>query len=230
MPRIGRVVAPNMPHHIVQRGHNKNAIFVENADYSYYLNTLVKWTRLLSVNVYAWCLMTNHVHLLLDPGDNVKSIGLLMKRLAGRQTRYVNKQEHRTGSLWEGRYKMSIVESDSYFLQCCRYIELNPVKAKMVAQPEHYRWSSYQENAGLSPPQIIDRTAFKKLNDIGFNHYREFVAKGSSISEAIFISQMLESNRLTGKAPFVEEIELRTGIRLEFKRPGRPAKEHKITN
>ena len=115
--------------------------------------------------------MTNHVHLLLDLGDDVKSIGLLMKRLAGRQTRYVNKQEPRTGSLWEGRYKMSIVESDSYFLQCCRYIELNPVKAKMVAQPEHYRWSSYQENAGLSPPQIINRTAFKNLNDISVDHY-----------------------------------------------------------
>ena len=77
--------------------------------------------------------MTNYVHLLLDPGDDVKSIGLLMKRLAERQTRYVNKQEPLTGSLWEGRYKMSIVESDSYFLQCCRYIKLNPVKAKMVA-------------------------------------------------------------------------------------------------
>jgi putative transposase len=105
MPRIERVAAQNMPHHIVQRGHNKNAVFVENEDYSCYLNTLVEWTQLLSVNVYAWCLMTNHVHLLLDPGDDVKSIGLLMKRLAGWQTRYVNKQEHRTGSLWEGRYK-----------------------------------------------------------------------------------------------------------------------------
>ncbi|MGK0476439.1 MAG: putative transposase [Oleispira sp.] len=219
-----------MPHHIVQRGHNKNAVFVENDDYSYYLNTLIESTQLLSVNVYAWCLMTNHVHLLLDPGDDVKSIGLLMKRLAGWQTRYVNKQEHRTGSLWEGRYKMSIVESDSYFLQCCRYIKLNPVKAKMVAQPEHYRWSSYRENAGLSPPQIINRTAFKSLNDISVDHYRELIAQGSSTSEAMFISQMFESNRLTGGTPFAEEIEQRTGIRLEFKRPGRPAKEQKITN
>jgi putative transposase len=103
-----------------------------------------------------------------------------MKRLARRQTRYVNKQEHRTGSLWEGRYKMSIVESDSYFLECCRYIELNPVKAKIVAQPEHYWWSSYQENAGLSPPQIINRTMFKNLKDISVDHYREFIAHAYS--------------------------------------------------
>jgi putative transposase len=115
--------------------------------------------------------MTNHVHLLLDPGDDVKSIGWLMTRLAGRQTPYVNKQEHRIGSLWEGRYKMSIAESNSYFLQCCRYIELTPERAKMVSQPEHYRWSSYQENAGLSPPQIINRTAFKNLNSISIDHY-----------------------------------------------------------
>jgi len=87
---------------------------------------LGNWARQLQVKVYAWCLMTNHVHLLLDPGGDIKSIGLLMKRLAGRQTRFVNKQENRTGSLWDGRYKMSIVDSDDYFLQCCRYIELNP--------------------------------------------------------------------------------------------------------
>ena len=99
MPRIGRVVAPNMPHHVVQRGHNRNAVFVKDGDYAYYLDTLGNWSRQLQVKVYAWCLMTNHVHLLLDPGDDIKSIGLLMKRLAGRQTRFINKQENRTGSL-----------------------------------------------------------------------------------------------------------------------------------
>jgi len=145
MPRIGRVVAPNMPHHVVQRGHNRNVVFVDDGDYSYYLDTLGNWSRQLQVKVYAWCLMTNRVHLLLDPGDDVKSIGLLMKRLAGRQPRFVNKQENRTGSLWDGRDKMSIVESDEYFLQCCRYIELNPVKAKMVKRPADYRWSSYRK-------------------------------------------------------------------------------------
>ena len=224
MPRIGRVVAPNMPHHVVQRGHNRNAVFVDDGDYSYYFDTLREWIQILQVKVYAWCLMTNHVHLLLDPGDDIKSIGLLMKRLAGRQTRYVNKQEHRTGSLWDGRYKMSIVDSDQYFLQCCRYIELNPVKAKMIVQPENYRWSSYRENAGLSSSVIVDRDGFTKLSGVNFENYREFVVEGSSASESEFLSQRLESNRLTGGDRFVEEIETRTGIRLEYKRPGRPSK------
>lgn len=222
MPRIGRVVAPNMPHHVVQRGHNRNAVFVDDCDYFYYLDTLRKWTKQLQVKVYAWCLMTNHVHLLLDPGDDIKSIGLLMKRLAGRQTRFVNKQEKRTGSLWDGRYKMSIVDSDQYFLQCCRYIELNPVKAKMVIRPENYRWSSYRENAGISSAEIVDRHGFAKLGGVSFQGYLEYVAEDTPTSEAEFISQRLESNRLTGGDKFVREIELRTGIRLEYKRPGRP--------
>jgi putative transposase len=222
MPRIGRVVAPNMPHHVVQRGHNRNVVFVDDGDYSYYLDTLGNWSRQLQVKVYAWCLMTNRVHLLLDPGDDVKSIGLLMKRLAGRQPRFVNKQENRTGSLWDGRDKMSIVESDEYFLQCCRYIELNPVKAKMVKRPADYRWSSYRENAGLSPSVTVGRHGFTNLCDISFEGYQEYVAENTPSSEAEFISQRLESNRLTGGSRFVKEIERRTGIRLEYKRPGRP--------
>jgi len=222
MPRIGRVVAPNMPHHVVQRGHNRNTVFVDDDDYSYYLDTLGNWSRQLQVKVYAWCLMTNHVHLLLDPGDDIKSIGLLMKRLAGRQTRFVNKQENRTGSLWDGRYKMSIVDSDEYFLQCCRYIELNPVKAKMVKRPADYRWSSYRENAGLSPSVTVGRHGFMNLCDISFEGYQEYVAENTPSSEAEFISERLESNRLTGGSRFVKEIERRTGIRLEYKRPGRP--------
>jgi putative transposase len=211
-----------MPHHVVQRGHNRNAVFIDDGDYSYYLDTLASWTRQLQVKVYAWCLMTNHVHLLLDPGDDIKSIGLLMKRLAGRQTRFVNKQENRTGSLWDGRYKMSIVDSDEYFLKCCRYIELNPVKAKMVIRPADYRWSSYRENAGLSSSVIVDRHGFTNLCDVSFEGYQEYVAENTPSSEAEFISQRLESNRLTGGSRFVKEIELRTGIRLEYKRPGRP--------
>jgi putative transposase len=153
-----------------------------------------------------------------------------MKRLAGRQTCYVNKQEHPTRSLWEDRYKMSIVESDFYFLQCCRYIELNPVLGEGGCPTRALSVVKLSGECRSTPPQIINRTVFKNLNDISVDHYREFIAQGSSKSEAMFISQMLESNRLTGGTPFVEEIERRTGIRLEFKRPGQPAKEQKITN
>ncbi len=145
-----------------------------------------------------------------------------MKRLAGRQTRFVNKQENRTGSLWDGRYKMSIVDIDQYFLQCYRYIELNPVKAKMVIRPENYRCSSYRENAGFSASGIVDRHGFTQLSGVSFETYPNYMAQDTPSSEAEFISPRLESNCLTGGDRFVTAIESRTGIRLEYKRPGRP--------
>lgn len=144
MPRKARVIVTNLPHHIVQRGHNRNAVFVEHHDYQYYLESLREWKTALGIKVYAWCLMTNHVHLILDPGEDRHAIGLLMKRMAGRQTRYVNREEGRSGTLWEGRYKASAIQTDRYLLQCCRYIELNPVKAALVSRAEMYAWSSYR--------------------------------------------------------------------------------------
>ncbi|MEQ8959474.1 MAG: transposase, partial [Coleofasciculus sp. C2-GNP5-27] len=121
-----------MPHHIVQRGHNRKAVFVEAGDYRYYLHNLREWKLTLGVKVYSYCLMTNHVHLIVEPGDDVTTVSRLMKQLAARQTRWVNKQEGRSGSLWEGRYKSSPIQRDCYLLQCCRYVERNPVKARMV--------------------------------------------------------------------------------------------------
>lgn len=225
MPRTGRIVAPDMPHHIVQRGHNRNIVFVEDGDYLYYLDNLREWSSNLGVKLYAWCLMTNHVHLLLNPGDCTESIGLLMKRLAGRQTRYVNKQEGRTGSLWEGRYKLSIVDSSEYFLVCCRYIELNPVKAGIVDHPAAYRWSSFVENTDISGAGIVDRAAFSEISAMHAHQYRDFVLEGEKECDRRFISERVESNRLTGSTKFVDEIETRTGIRIEYRKPGRPRTE-----
>jgi putative transposase len=143
MPRMGRVVLPNYPHHIVQRGHSRQVVFAATEDFQRYLSDLRELKALFGVKVYAYCLMTNHVHLLLAPGEAVAGLGQLMKALAARATRYRNKLEGRSGTLWESRYKSSVVQSDTYLLACSRYIELNPVRARMVARPEDYVWSSY---------------------------------------------------------------------------------------
>jgi REP element-mobilizing transposase RayT len=119
MARLGRVVVANYPHHVVQRGHNKAVVFGEEADYRYYLSTLEDVKEVYGVKVYGFCLMTNHVHLILHPGESMSGLGQLMKRLAGRQTRLVNRQESRSGTLWEGRYKSSPVETDAYLLAPC---------------------------------------------------------------------------------------------------------------
>ena len=109
MPRTARVIVPNCPHRVVQRGHNRRAVFIEQADYQYCLDTLGEWKQALNIKVYAFCLMTNDVHLVVQPGGRPEATSLLMKCLAGRQTRYVNKQEGRSGTLWEaGRKNKSV--------------------------------------------------------------------------------------------------------------------------
>jgi putative transposase len=120
MPRLGRVVVSNYPHHVVQRGHNKQAVFAEADDFRYYLATLAEFKEVFGIQVYAFRLLTHPVHLVLQPGEEIAGLGRLMKRLAGRQTRYVNRQERRSGTLWESRYKSSPIETDGYLLACCR--------------------------------------------------------------------------------------------------------------
>ena len=213
-----------MPHHIVQRGHNRNAVFVEDADYIYYLENLRELKQEFDIKVYAWCLMTNHVHLVLQPEQNNRAIGQLMKRLAGRQTRYVNQQEKRTGSLWEGRYKLSIVDRDAYLLQCCRYVELNPVKAAMVLKAEDYSWSSYKAKVGLFDSPLLDLDPCYQALKHPKIQYKQFVEEGISDEEQSFIAERLSRSQLTGGSKFMEEIEHRTGIRLVARPPGRPRK------
>ncbi|SFL64229.1 REP element-mobilizing transposase RayT [Azotobacter beijerinckii] len=110
MPRMGSIVLPNYPHHVVQRGHNRQVVFAEPADFERYLNDLKELKDAFGVKVYAYCLMTNHVHLLLAPGESATGLGQLMKALAARATRYRNKLEGRSGTLWESRYKSSVVQ------------------------------------------------------------------------------------------------------------------------
>ncbi|MCU1720763.1 transposase, partial [Pseudomonas sp. 5P_5.1_Bac1] len=113
MPRIGRVVLPNYPHHVVQRGHNRQVVFAAAEDYQRYVNDLQELKDAFGIKIYAYCLMTNHVHLLLEPGEAVAGLGQMMKALAARATRYRNKLEGRSGTLWESRYKSSVVQSES---------------------------------------------------------------------------------------------------------------------
>lgn len=222
MPRKARVILADTPHHIMQRGHNRNAVFVEQNDYCYYLSTLKKWKHELNIKVYAWCLMTNHVHLILDPGENVHSIGLLMKRLAARQTRYVNKHEGRSGSLWDGRYKASPIETDAYLLQCCRYIELNPVRAGMVSQPDEYEWSSYRAKIGRTTSSLLDFDPCYLGLKSPEKSYREFVLADIHSEELKLIRERGQRNQLTGSESFVDEVEQRIGLRIESRRAGRP--------
>lgn len=229
MPRASRPVLPNYPHHIIQRGHNRQVVFVSDKDCLYYLENLKKWKKELGCKVHAYCLMTNHIHMIVDPGDRPESLSSLMKRVAGRQTRYVNKIEGRRGTLWEGRYKSSPIDKDSYLLACCRYVELNPVRAGIVDSPEKYRWSSYRQKTGFEPLIWIDLDpcylGLGETAGIRRLKYQEWVKGSVPDGEWDLIRKAVQRGQLTGAVRFVEEVALKVGRRIEFRGQGRPSKE-----
>ncbi|WP_248741161.1 transposase [Pseudomonas sp. MWU12-2029] len=213
MPRTGRIVLPHYPHHIVQRGHNRQVVFAAPADFERYLSDLRELKEALGIKVYAYCLMTNHVHLLLAPGESTSSLGQLMKALAGRMTRYRNKVEGRTGTLWESRY-----------------IELNPVRARMVARAEDYRWSSFALRlSDFSASTWLDKDpCFLELGPtdaIRRERYKSFIEMATPTNELQLIRGALQRSQLTGNTRFVDEIEKITGKRIDFRARGRPEKD-----
>ena len=146
MPRPLRLIVPGVAVHLIQRGNNRVACFSHDNDYLMYLAHLRQLAEKYECAVHAYCLMTNHVHLLITPNAAGACTGL-MRDLGQRYVQYFNRRHERTGTLWEGRFRSCLVESAHYVLACYRYIELNPVRARMVDDPAEYRWSSYRCHA-----------------------------------------------------------------------------------
>jgi REP-associated tyrosine transposase len=163
MPRLPRYSLPGVPQHVIQRGHNRQPIFFQEDDYRFYLTCLQETTARHATAVHAYVLMTNHVHVLMTP-HQPHSIAKVMQALGRRYVPYINATYQRTGTLWEGRYRASLVDADRYLLACYRYIELNPVRAGMVQHPTAYPWSSYRWHAcGQHDPVITDHTLYLAL-------------------------------------------------------------------
>lgn len=228
MGRNPRIFLPDFPTHVVQRGHDKQDVFTSPVDYIYYLNNLVEAKTRLNVRVYAYCLMTNHVHLILAPSIDACAISTLMKTIAARQTRYANKRLERSGTLWEGRFKASIIDTDRYLLACMRYVDLNPVRAAIVDTPQSYKWSSYRTHVGLTNDGVTDMPdTFRQLgvtNRDRFHAYKDLVAAGTSDTEISLIRSAVQRNQLTGDFAFVERVATKTGRQIEPRGRGRPSK------
>jgi putative transposase len=232
MPRRRRLVVPNLPHHVVQRGHNRRPVFDTDHDRMVYLATLEEFRAALGIKVHAWCLMTNHVHLVVDPGDDDANLGLLMKRLAGRHTRRLNRLQGATGTAWEGRFRSSPIDSERYLLACTRYVELNPVRAGLVANPADYRWSSYRAKAGLEPLGWLDLDpCFLALAPTLPRQqaiYRDWIEAAVLDAETQLIRTAVRRNQLTGADEFALEVERRTGTRVVSRGRGRPARPSRV--
>ena len=152
MARLPRSVIPGLPTHVIQRGNNRQAAFFSSGDYREYLKSLCTAAAQNACAVHAYVLMTNHVHLLITPATPV-SLSRLMQSVGRRYVRYANATYDRTGTLWEGRFRSAVVDSDRYLLTCMRYIEMNPVRAGIVNKPHDYPWSSFAYNA-LGAPDV----------------------------------------------------------------------------
>jgi len=224
MPRQVRIVLPGISLHVVQRGNDRNACFRRDGDRVLYLHHLRDLAGKHVCAVHAYCLMTNHVHLLLTPSIT-GSASELMRDLGQRYVQYVNRTYGRTGTLWEGRFRSCVVESARYVLACYRYIELNPVRAGMVGCASEYPWSSHLSNAGLRADRLLtSHPEFVALaSDEAKRHkaYREFFEHSPEPTLEDDIRVATSGGYPLGSESFKRDLALSPGQRLVPGRPGR---------
>ena len=225
MPRKPRFNLVGIPQHIIQRGNNREPCFYAEQDYLRYLSDLQESAKKFDCRVHAYVLMTNHVHLLVTPMAE-HGISQMMQALGRRYVYYINKAYKRTGTLWEGRYKSSLVDSDKYLLTCMRYIELNPVRAQMVNHPGEYRWSSYHGTA----QGVIDRVLQPHPVYVGLGSseemrqhvYRELFRYHVDDETLHEIRESLNHELVLGRSYFKEKIEEIIKRPTTLGKPGRP--------
>lgn len=225
MPRRARLLVPGVPLHLIQRGNNRSACFYAEEDYLFYLDNLKLQAELHGCAVHAWCLMTNHVHLLVTP-SKPESASLMMKGLGQRFVQYINRTYDRSGTLWEGRFRSCLLQEEDYVLACYRYIEMNPVRAGMVEHPAEYRWSSYGANAHGLPSAIIEAnplyTQLGETDDLRASAYRELFRYQLDPGLVDQIRSATNGNYALGNARFASEVEQALGRRAVRGRAGRP--------
>lgn len=184
MARLPRLAVAGQPHHLIQRGTNRQAIFRETADYVRMQDLLLEHSRKNDVAVHAYVLMGNHFHLLVTPAS-AAGLSATMQGVGRSYVRYFNDRYTRTGTLWEGRFKGTVIDSERYLFQCMAYIELNPVRAAMIQDPGDYPWSSYLHNIGQhKDPLVAAHPLFWALGNTPFAReaaYREIVGAGLPI-------------------------------------------------
>lgn len=227
MPRQPRLDLPGIPQHVIQRGNDRQPCFFDQIDYVRYSDELREIATREGCAIHAYVLMTNHVHLLMTPAAAGR-VGRVMQALGRRYVRYVNDRYHRTGTLWEGRYKSCLVADDDHLLRCYRYIELNPLRAAMVADPGAYPWSSYRRNAlGDHDPLVQSHPAYRALSEDPRQRqhaYRTLVMETVDPAETDAIRVHLQRQHAYGSNRFRRAIEAQLGRTAGPRKIGRPRK------
>jgi len=225
MARLPRLTVPGYPHHVIQRGNNRQAIVLDDADREALLSLIVDQARENRVALHAWVLMDNHFHLLLTP-ETAEGVPRMMQAVGRNYVRRFNDRHRRTGTLWEGRYKSTLVQTDRYLLACMAYFDLNPVRAGMVTDPKHHVWSSHRHHIG----QAVDRgvtphPVYWALGNTPFAReaaYADLVRAGLSPEQQHAITDATLHGWVLGDASFAGQIQRQTDRRVLKARRGRP--------
>ncbi len=225
MARLPRLTLPGYPHHVIQRGNNRQDIFAANGDRQFLLNLIAENAEKFGVAIHAYVLMSNHFHLLATP-DTSEGLPSLMQAVGRRYVRLFNDAHGRTGTLWEGRYKSTLIQTDRYLLACMAYIDLNPVRAGIASAPEEYAWSSYGHYAGLRvDPLVTPHPLIWQLGNTPFSReaaYVDLVRAGISDEQKRELTQSALSGWALGGADFVAQLQLKTERRVLKSGAGRP--------
>lgn len=228
MARLPRLYLPNQPLHVIQRGNNRDLIFAADADYQFYLRCLHEAADTHSVTVHAYVLMTNHVHLLVTPTTE-SSLSKTLQSIGRRYVQYFNFTYQRTGTLWEGRYKSTLIDSERYLLTCMRYIEMNPVRAEMVAHPDDYPWSSYRANGqGNAEGLIFPHELYQSLgrtNEERQSAYRQLFRAQVAKADVEAIRNATNKGWVLGDSLFGAKVAALTKRRAMPLPRGRPKRE-----
>ncbi len=227
IPRLPRLFAPGQTHHLIQRGNNRSAIFFDDADRQAYLGWLGEALACEGCTLHAYVLMTNHVHLLVT-ADHPSSLPRALQSLGRRYVGHVNRLHHRTGTLWEGRYKSTVVDSETYVLACHRYIETNPLRAGMVSVPEGYPWSSFHHNAlGRPDPLLTPHPVYVALGPTPANRRDAYIALFRHALDDETVAAIRDATQRSwalGSERFQQEIARALQRRVTPPKRGRPPK------
>jgi putative transposase len=225
MARQPRLTLAGYPHHIIQRGNNRQAIFLSSGDRQFLLDLLKENADKFGVAIHAYVLMDNHFHLLATP-QTADGLSLMMQAVGRRYARLFNDSNGRTGSLWEGRYKSTVIQTDRYLLACMAYIDLNPVRAGLVASPSEFAWSSHNHYIGGLPNKLI--TPHPQLWELGNTPfareaaYLALVSAGISPQEKLDLTRSVITGWALGEEKFVADLQKLTQRRVGKGVVGRP--------
>ncbi len=230
MARLPRLVIPHQLHHIVQKSNDGKIIFVDSEDHEMFLFWLSSAVRQFQVAIHAYVLMPDHLHLLLTPSDET-GIGKMMQWVGRHYVPYFNRKYQRSGTLWQGRYKATVIEAARYLLPCSLFVESNSVRSHLADDAAHYPWSSYQHHIGLKmDPVITDHPLYWSLGNTPFQReaaYKEMMSQPVKNSESEAITESTMKAWMLGSDRFKAEMTKLTDRRVEPIKRGRPVKQAK---